>query len=69
MVEDTKQVVAQCTVEVAVIQVELGDFHTKISTPEEWLKGDSRGCVGGLLGMGSPKDSFVANIPCFESIL
>ena len=35
LVEEVKQATAQCTVEVAVIQVELGGLCAKISTPAE----------------------------------
>ena len=30
MVDEVKKVVAQCTIEVAVVQVELGGLHAKI---------------------------------------
>jgi len=64
MVEDAKQVAAQCTAEVAVIRVELRS---------PCLPSDSRAshdvCVGGLLGMGSPKDSFGDKSPCLYQIL
>lgn len=33
MVEDVKQATAKCTIEVVVIQVELGCLRTKISAP------------------------------------
>lgn len=35
MVEDAKQVIAQCAAEVAVIRVELEGLHTKISVLAE----------------------------------
>lgn len=35
MVEDAKQVAAQCTIEFVVIQVELEGLHAKISTPKK----------------------------------
>ena len=58
MVEDTKQAVTQCTVEVAVIQFELEGLRAKISTPTKLLKGKSRCLSWGPIGSGIPQGQF-----------
>ena len=51
-IEDVKQATSQCTAKVAIIQVELEEIHDV--------------CVGGLLGVGSPKGNFGAKSPCLN---